>query len=328
MLYHTHQKFGLLSGIVGIPLTIGVGVIPKINDGLEWTSLILVLLSIYIAIRGALFGAEFPDCDSYGGVVKDEDGRPKLDEFGQIKKTKGSIPAQKHPLIAKVFKFFGVKHRGLFSHDYLTQTGLWIGVYLLVKLIEISMLPLVTNGSMILGTLFTILLLFVVWNISLDSVDLFNISQDVLNGKRKQVKHNETWDIDSKRLVKGSILAVILLLLISIPSIISLNIFSASQGIFAYTTFFAFIKIYIIFTLVGVYSHLFADMITKSGVSIGGYKLQPTKVLLTVRKIPFIGKFLVPTEFKADSKYNDVCGLVALTLCVPSSLIGLQLLFN
>src|SRR5699024_5589539 len=65
-------------------------------------------------------------------------------------------------------------------------------------------------------------------------------------------------------------------------------------------------KIFIVFTLVGAYSHLFADMLTKSGVSIFFIRMTPMGVISKVRKIPVFGKILVPLEPRTGGRWENL----------------------
>lgn len=110
MLYPTHKRYGQVFGLASIPLAVHMGMIPSVNlqddVGKVIGDFIVVMMYVMVAYRGALFGAEFPDIDS-----------------------PGSIPARKHFIIQKWFRLFGVKHRGKFSHDFVSLGLLFLGIY-------------------------------------------------------------------------------------------------------------------------------------------------------------------------------------------------------
>jgi hypothetical protein len=113
MLYPTHKKYGQVYGFLAIPAVASFGMIPYIqlgdNVGKMLGDIIVVILYMIVAYRGALFGAEFPDIDS-----------------------PGSIPARKHYLLKQTFRAFRVKHRGKFSHDFASIGILFGGIYIVV----------------------------------------------------------------------------------------------------------------------------------------------------------------------------------------------------
>lgn len=179
MLYPTHKKYGQMFGLVGIGVGAQLGLMPSVeigDGGLAGVmgDTIVVLLYAMVAYRAGLFGAEFPDIDSHG-----------------------SIPAQRHPVLQKIFQYTGVKHRGKFSHDF---------------------------GSLLL--FFGMIYLF---------VDMFlgNMMTGYLNSG-----------------VGNSELMPLVYLM-------------SGEGILL-----SLVKVYVVFTLIGAYSHLIADASTKQGVWI------------------------------------------------------------
>lgn len=113
MLYDTHKRYGQVAGIVMLPVAVGAGVmevgsveLSESFGGGSFVNILTMLAYVFIALKGSVFGAGFPDLDS-----------------------PGSKPAQNYKLLAKLFRLFGVKHRGKFSHDILTQSVLWGIVY-------------------------------------------------------------------------------------------------------------------------------------------------------------------------------------------------------
>lgn len=85
-------------------------------------------------------------------------------------------------------------------------------------------------------------------------------------------------------------------------------------------------KIYIAFSLAGAYSHLFADMITKQGVSIFFIPLKPMSIISKVRKTPVVGKYLIPLDPKTGGVYEDIIRLVVTIACVPATFLAVTVL--
>lgn len=120
MLYDTHKRYGQVAGITMLPVAASLGVLELdlgMVSGVESSAMNIIALLFYgvIALFASMFGAEFPDLDS-----------------------PGSKPAQKHKILAFLFKSFGVKHRGKFSHDFISQTILWGAIYAGLMFIEVS----------------------------------------------------------------------------------------------------------------------------------------------------------------------------------------------
>lgn len=160
-----------------------------------------------------------------------------------------------------------------------------------------------------------------VWFISMDLVDLFKWVADV--GK------NPRWFsiLDHNRFKIGGGIAVVLTLLmawngvIDLLGVLTFNV-SLSSALHSGMILVASFKLYVIFTLAGVYSHLFADMTTKAGISIFFKPLAPAKVILKVKKIPVVGKLLVPTEFTTGSKWEDYNRRFITIVCIPAFLLA------
>lgn len=110
MLYDTHKRYGQAFGLATMPLMNEVGVLN--SDGLGMGVVGLVGLC-GVAFYGSMFGAKFPDFDS-----------------------PTSRAASEHKIISGLFRAFGVKHRGKFSHDLLVQTILWVLLYVLVGTLD------------------------------------------------------------------------------------------------------------------------------------------------------------------------------------------------
>lgn len=113
MLYETHKRYGQVAGLVMLPVAVSTGIVDlDMNFGFEGfvSEVLVVLFYAFIALKASMFGAEFPDLDS-----------------------PGSTPSRKHKILSSMFKISGVKHRGKFSHDFVSQTILWGIIYGLVS---------------------------------------------------------------------------------------------------------------------------------------------------------------------------------------------------
>lgn len=242
MLYPTHKKYGILWGLLMIPFSVIIGLIPVITMEMRNGDMLLIILACYMGMRGALFGARFPDIDS-----------------------PGSIPARRHPHLRRVFAFFKIKHRGKFSHDYAT-----IGVlfFLLYKLVDAGGVRLLTavakDGSMLSVVVYVGSLIFV-YMAGLDIVSFFQWVAGLLKNKRM-------WAILERRRFPIAGINVIWLMIVFISSG-KVNIGELLTGtiplatsMFAATMIVISFKVYALFAWAGAYSHLFADMTTKSGV--------------------------------------------------------------
>lgn len=299
MLYPTHKRYGIFFGLMTFPIGVGLGVVPVLTGAMRASDVAMVLICSYMAMRGAIFGAEFPDIDS-----------------------PGSIPAQKHPVIKKIFRFFGVKHRGKFSHDVFSQTMLFGSVYFLLTTASNRWLNnLVTASNFWLAATVLATLCFV-WFVSLDLVDLFKWVANL--------GHNQRWwtILDKNRFKIGAWIGSVLTVLMMMSGVIDVldAVFmqvSVSSALKSAMMLISAFKVYTVFALAGVYSHLFADMTTKAGISIFFIPLAPAKVILKLKKIPIIGKLLIPTEFRTGSKWEDFNRLVITCLCLPAFIIAL-----
>lgn len=114
MLYDTHKRYGQVAGILAVPVAVESGLVNYTDVvasqfvGMDASIMkyVVIAVMLLIAYRSVLFGAEFPDIDS-----------------------PGSKAAQRNRLLSYVFKAFGVKHRGKFSHDFVVQTVMWASMY-------------------------------------------------------------------------------------------------------------------------------------------------------------------------------------------------------
>lgn len=110
MLYPTHKKFGYLFGLTGLVIAFLNGWLLSMASVSGFGNKVYVFAVVYIAIRGAVFGASYPDIDS-----------------------PGSVPARHYPFIRRLFKLFNVKHRGKFSHDYIVVTLTFTVIYIILS---------------------------------------------------------------------------------------------------------------------------------------------------------------------------------------------------
>lgn len=55
-------------------------------------------------------------------------------------------------------------------------------------------------------------------------------------------------------------------------------------------------------------------------------KLAPAQVILKVKKVPLIGKLLVPTEFKTGTGWEKFNNKIITILCIPAFILALMVL--
>lgn len=327
MLYKTHQRYGLLSGLLVIPACITLGSIPIITFGMRITDAILVMFIVTFSIIGALFGSEFPDCDSYGGKMAN----------GEYKK--GSVPSQKHPLISTIFRTFGVKHRGKFSHDYASLTFFFSIIYLL-QYFGLNFLQnnLVSKGEPNLAKITNLIALGMIYFLSRE------IAMKVLFSKKFRKKQNFIFN----SVITGSIFLGIFLITTTF-GFTTLNFSNPISTLNTMVFLRSIMGVFVISVWVGAMSHLFADMMTNEGVHIFGKRLSPAKMVIRITEYPivpvlffaiiggFIGKiqgiivgvilgyviykFIKKTNLKTDSDYEDVCYTIVTILCVPALIL-------
>lgn len=302
MLYPTHKKYGILWGLLMIPVAVLIGLIPIVTMDMRNGDLLLIMLACYMGMRGALFGARFPDIDS-----------------------PGSIPARRHPHIRKVFAFFNIKHRGKFSHDYISIGVVFILLYQVVSVSGVRLLEVVSEGNGFIITGVYLATIVFVYMVGLDIVGFF---QWVAN----KMKNKRMWVILEKRRFLIALTNVVWLIavlviggFVDIQEIVRGNV-SMASALMSGTVLVVSFKVYVLFAWAGAYSHLFADMTTKSGVSIFGMKVAPAQVVLKIKKIPVIGRLLVPTEFKTGSQWENYNRAVITGLCVPACILAFMVL--
>lgn len=305
MLYPTHKKYGILWGLVFIPIAVAIGLIPTITSEMRNSDLFISVMTVCIGMIGALFGSRFPDIDS-----------------------PTSIPSKRHPIIAKIFRLTGVTHRGKFSHD-VASIGVFFGIiYLIVQRGGTKYIHFVSNSdSNIIYTVSYLTILIIVYLIGTEIVSEL---QDFAN----KIKSKKMWAILEKHKYIFALTAVGWLLLIlvlsgmfNIKELVTGTV-GLDSAIWSAIVTVVLLKVFVVFSLAGAYSHLFADMTTKSGISIFGIKLAPAQVVLKLKKLPIIGKHLMKTEFKTGSKWEDMNNKIVTILIIPFAILALLVLFG
>lgn len=297
MLYPTHKRMGILWGLLAFPLGVFLGVVPVISVTMTGTELFMVIMSSYLGIRGALFGARFPDIDS-----------------------PSSRPRKMHPVIGRIFDAFGVKHRGKYSHDFFS-IGLTFGVmYFFTAIVGDKFVQLVASGNEVYSIIAYVSFVVFIWIIGISAVDFLMWIANVTKNKHMWAK------INSKKLIYGIIITIPLFILLWVSGVYSpydmlggVDKKRALMNIMLLVTSF---KVYILFSLIGAYSHLFADMLTKTGVSIFFIPISPMGVVARIRKIPVVGKFLVPLDPKTGGRWEDLVRLIITVASIPASVIA------
>lgn len=280
MLYKTHKKYGILWGVLGLTGAITFGLLPAMNSSMRITDKVFLGFLMYVAMRGAIFGAEFPDIDS-----------------------PGSIPARHHPFIRKIFAFFHIAHRGKFSHDY-ASLAVFFGLLLFLWKLARGLLMSnpTTHQYAILG-----IAIWMVFTLSKDVVDVLLYA--FFKGDKDTIQR-----LNFIAKVAGFGLGMLLAFIIGFVT------FGSNPTSILRSANFAFpsVTLWFIFTWVGSYSHLFADMMTKEGVHFFGQRIAPARVVLLVKKIPLIGRFLIPSDLKTGSSYEDFCRMLVVIITVPA----------
>lgn len=327
MLYKTHQRYGLLSGLMGIPVLVSIGTIPVVTLGMRFTDAILVSFLIVYAVISALFGSEFPDCDSYGGLM----------DNGEYKK--GSIPSQKHPIISSIFRFFKIKHRGKFSHDYASLTFFFGLLYVIQRygllFLQNKMIETQSSAIAIFVNISTLLLLYFLAN---ELKMKYTFSKKGRKNKNPLIKNFLTVGF-----------FVFLYLLTTLGGFTSFSFVNYANALSTLVFLRTILNVVVIFTWIGSMSHLFADMATNEGVYFFGKRLSPAKVIISLTKYPFVPVigFLIlgffigyikgavigaivgfavyhsikTTKLRTDSAYEDLCYLIVTILCIPATIV-------
>src|SRR5690625_1087091 len=299
MLYPTHKRFGILWGLLAFPIGIFIGTVPVMSLDMTANDIFMIIICCYIGMRGALFGAEFPDIDSHT-----------------------SIPRKKHPILGKVFDAAGVKHRGKYSHDFFSIGATFVIIYFLAAVIGDQFIQSVATGNSLAGYLAYMGLLVFVWITDISMVDFILWIANM-------IKNKKMWAIvNANRIKIGGVIGVFLMMILFVSGVLSLKAMLGGvelrQSLPASIMLVASLKVYIGFSLAVAYSHLFADMITKQGVSIFFIRISPMGVVSKVRKIPIVGKFLVPLDPKTGGKFEDLVRFIVTIACVPATFIAVM----
>lgn len=245
MLYKTHQKFAQLFGVVGLTTAFSSTILPTFTWGYSLSDNVLVGTLVLMGYSASTFGGEFPDIDS-----------------------PTSVPARRYPLIHKIFRLFGVKHRGKFSHDF---TSLAIFFSLLLAGAYTAFSRFWDSRSVMLGIA---LYLIIFYGREIGNDVAFKLSKNDAGRRRLRLPS----------ILGGSLIVFIFFLFMgwfpvsSSPT--SLLKVSSALKPMTYIT--------IIFAWIGAYSHLFADMLTNEGVYIFWHKISPAKWVMRINKIPFL----------------------------------------
>ena len=281
MLYRTHKKFGYTFGFAALILSFINGWMVAFNQVGGFYDKAMVFILAYTAIRGAVFGSGFPDIDS-----------------------PGSVPARHYPFLRRVFKLLNIKHRGPVSHDYVTVTVIFIGLYFGVNwLIQMAF----TNPW-----LMVVLAFYVCYNFSRDMMNniVFKLVKD--KKKRKTVL----------ALTKPLVAVVLFIVFVTVGFI---RMGTSPANLVGTSNFIGpVLRQWIIFGWVGAMSHLFADMLTNDGVHFLGFDVAPAKIVLLVKKLPLIGKYLISNDMKTGSSYEDGWNLVVTVMMVPLFLLAVM----
>lgn len=297
MLYPTHKRMGILWGLLAFPLGVFLGLVPVISVKMTGTELFMVIMCSYLGMQGALFGARFPDIDSHT-----------------------SRPRKMHPVIGKIFDAFGVKHRGKYSHDFFS-IGLTFGIiYFLIAIIGDRFVQSVAGGSTFLGVVAYLSFVIFIWVMAMSSVDVLLWFANLTKNRRMWAK------VNAKRMFYGVIIGIPLFLILWVSGVYSpLDIIGGidkTRAIMNAMLLITSFKVYIIFTLVGAYSHLFADMLTKTGVSIFFIRISPMGTVNKVRKIPVIGPIIVPLDPKTGGAWEDLVSKIVTVVCIPATVVA------
>lgn len=313
MLYKTHKKFAQLFGVVGLTTAFSSALMPTFNWGYSISDNILVGTLIIMGYSAATFGGEFPDIDS-----------------------PTSVPARRYPTIRRIFNAFGVKHRGKFSHDYISLAILF-GTILAGAMVAFNMF---WNSWVVMFPIALYILHF--YGREVGNELAFHLVKD--KKKRKQAR-------TFFNLISMAILGVIFVIMGWFP--ISSNpstLLQASSALKPIT------YVTIVFAWVGAYSHLFADMLTNEGVYLFWRRLSPAKWVMALNKVPFLlpliitgfswivggivgavlgfimGLFLqymvAKTDLKTGSKYEQIVRRVVKILLIPTTIILIYTAFG
>lgn len=318
MMQPTHLKFGVAWGLLAIPIAVYTGLVPSLGEDFRYEDMIYVLIGLYACIKGALFGSEFPDTD-----------HPT------------SIPARKHPLIAKLYimgrnltgeaggskgkykkKWFA--HRGIMSHDYVVHMLLWGLMLVLATLLGSYVMEQIALGNDMVILIVYISVIIMVWSLVGDLVNLTNFVLDKAGVK-----------VDfSKMKYRVLVFAASILLVVSVLSqnfggtatdLFTGNLDLATASLIAMWFFYA-IKLFIIFTFVGCVSHLFGDMITVSGVYFATIQVKPMGMFKILTKIP--GLNLAFDGFRTGGPWEKLNNRIITIVIFPALALAILTVFG
>jgi membrane-bound metal-dependent hydrolase YbcI (DUF457 family) len=145
MLYPTHQQFGKLFTVAAVPIAIKLEILPKapdigmitINPMVYLVNCLPLIVAAAIAYMAGVWGSGYPDIDS-----------------------PSSVPHRTNPLLAFLFRTFGVKHRGRFSHSLASITLTFGAAYAFVKFVFPQYLGSVIDDNMVDPRLTDYLIMF------------------------------------------------------------------------------------------------------------------------------------------------------------------------
>src|SRR5699024_2834079 len=135
------------------------------------------------------------------------------------------------------------------------------------------------------------------------------------------IKNKKMWvTVNSKRIIINTLFSLPVVVLMSFMGIFDLsNVFGnidMSQAVMSAMIIVTSLKIFKVFSLVGAYSHLFADMLTKSGVSIFFKRISPMGIVSKFRKLP-LGKIIVPLEPRTGGRWEKLVRYMVTCLGIP-----------
>lgn len=316
MMQPTHLKFGIAWGLLAIPIAVFLGIVPSLGEDFRYEDVIYILIGLYAAMKGAIFGSEMPDTD-----------HPT------------SIPARKHPILSQYFELGrkitkedgsgkGPKkkwyaHRGIMSHDYIVHLIQWSLLYMLVTFLSGYTMVQIAEGNSMITVLIYLAIIVILWSFT---GDLHHLTHYVLNKSGVKVKENI--------LVRLGIFVLAMVVVLSVLSknfggtimdIATFNLDLGTSSLIAMWFFYA-VKIFIIFTFVGCVSHLFGDMITVSGVYLGTIRIQPMGMFKILTKIP--GLNLAFDGFRTGGPWEKINNTIITIIIFPATILAIMTVFG
>lgn len=276
MLFPTHKRAGIAFGAASSLAIIGAGIYA--NQMSDKDLVLNTAVCTLLIIKGGMFGAEFPDCDS-----------PR------------SLPTQHYPWINYIFRLCHVNHRGKFSHSILSATLFWSALAVLMS--SLVMIGSKDGNLVLLVQMFIVLQLATIIKEILLLLDgLFNSKVMQLIGLLPFLEYIATADDDYARQAgykkpnqTKKIVFFILSIILASPLITILG--DTQKDLMIY------ILMFILGCYVGHVSHWFCDLSTKAGVWVGWKtQIKPIKFL---SHIPIFGPLMIPDEGKTGSKWEN-----------------------